>query len=195
MGSRQHLAHHLGGSAGVHQVVDDEDLGSLVEIGDLRRDRLENLEPALGLVIVIGGDADGLDHPDIELTRDDRRRNETAPGDGDDGVERASRGEAPGERPRVAVELVPRNRKRLLAGGGHWRLLGAKDCLPITSERAASEPPPARSTAFAIPQRAAASPDSSATIASTARRAAATASPSLPRTTIWLLKRPSLKDG
>src|SRR5271168_1893070 len=43
--------------------------------------------------------------------------------------------------------------------------------------------------------RVTASLDSSATIASTARRAAATASSSLPRTTIWLLKRPSLNDG
>ena len=68
---------------------------------------LRTLRPPLRLIVVIGGDADGLDHPDLELARDDRRGHETAAGDGDDGVERAGRGEAPGERARVAVELVP----------------------------------------------------------------------------------------
>jgi hypothetical protein len=43
----------------------------------------------------------------FELARDDRRWDETAAGNGDDGVERAGRSEAPGERARVAVELVP----------------------------------------------------------------------------------------
>ena len=72
-----------------------------------RRDGLEDLKPPLGLVVVVGGDADRLDHPDVELARHDRRRDEAAAGDRDDGVERAGGGEPPGERPGVAVELIP----------------------------------------------------------------------------------------
>ena len=81
----------------------------------------------MGLVVVVGGDADRLDHPDVELARHDRRRDEAAAGDRDDGVERAGGGEAPGERPGVAVELVPRDRKGLVAGGGHGRGSLAQD--------------------------------------------------------------------
>ena len=113
----QHLAHQLGGGAGVDQVVDNEDLRPVIELGDLGSDGLEDLKPALRLVVVIGGDAHRLDHPDLELSRDDRRRNETAAGDGDDGVEGACRREPPRQGARIPVELVPRNREGLVAGG------------------------------------------------------------------------------
>src|SRR5208337_1837040 len=58
-------------------------------------------------------------HPDVELARHDRRRDEAAPRDRHQRVERAGGGEPPGERARVAVELVPRHREGLFAGGGH----------------------------------------------------------------------------
>ena len=56
---RQHLAHHLGGGAGVDEVVDDQDARALIEL-------FKTFKPLL-LIVVVGDEADRLDHPDVEL--------------------------------------------------------------------------------------------------------------------------------
>jgi O-antigen ligase len=113
MRTGQELAHHLGGFSGVDQIVDDQH-ALAAELDDRIRYGLEHGEFALRLVVVVALDADRLDQPNIELARDDRGRDEPAARDGDNRGERPRRGEPPGQRPRIAVELIPGDRKRLL---------------------------------------------------------------------------------
>ena len=56
---------------------------------------LRTLQAALGLVVVVGGDADRLDHAQVQFARDDRRRHQAAAGDRDDA---ASNGPEPASR-------------------------------------------------------------------------------------------------
>src|SRR6185312_14374332 len=71
-------------------------------------------------VLVVAADADGLDEPQAQLARHDRRRHQPAAGDADDGLERPLVGQPPGERARIAMQLVPRDRERLaIARLGH----------------------------------------------------------------------------
>src|SRR5690606_3465513 len=109
----EHFADDAGGGAGVDQIVDDQYFAAILRhVEDRLADGLEHLDAALVLV-VIALDGHGLDRADIELARHDGRRNEAAAGDGDDGVERAHAGQPPGQRPAVAVELVPGHGERL----------------------------------------------------------------------------------
>ena len=64
----------------------------------------------------IARDAEGFDHPHIQFARHDRRRHQTAAGDADDRRERPGLGQPPGERARIAMELIPGNRKRFCDG-------------------------------------------------------------------------------
>ena len=48
-------------------------------------------------------------------------------------------GQPPGERAGVAVELVPRDRKGLFAGGGHGRLLGSNAAASLSKRAAPRE--------------------------------------------------------
>jgi hypothetical protein len=114
---RQHFPHRRGGAAGVDEIVDDQDACAPLPAGLRHRggDVLQHRRVALVLVVVIRGDADRLDDADLELARDDRRRHEPAAGDADERRERASPGEPPGERPRVAVELLPGDPKGFFA--------------------------------------------------------------------------------
>ena len=64
---RQHLADLLCRAAGIHQIVDDEPVRAVA------LNPLQDLQFALH-TIVIGGEADGIDQPDLQLTRDNGRR-------------------------------------------------------------------------------------------------------------------------
>ncbi len=66
---RQHRAHDRSGAAGIDKIVDDQDALALPASGFGHRvaDRLQNRRVALVLVIVIGGDADGLDDADFKF--------------------------------------------------------------------------------------------------------------------------------
>ena len=80
---------------------------------DARRHPLEHFEVGLRDVVV-ACDAHRLDDADAELARDDRGGNQPAAGDADDRLERAGAGKAPGQRARVAMELIPGYREWLL---------------------------------------------------------------------------------
>ena len=124
MRGRQQVAHHARGLAGVDQVVDDQHaLALLAHRRHFGRDAFEHLELALVLVVVVARHAHGLDQPHIQFARHDRRRHQPAARDGDDGLERPGLVQPPGQRARVAVELVPGDgkdffRARRLSGCG-----------------------------------------------------------------------------
>ncbi len=123
VGAGEHFANDASGVAGVHEIVNDQDLTAIAgEIEDRLGDFLENLDARLVLVVVaLAGD--GFDGADVQFTRNDGGWNETATGNGDDGVERTHAGEAPCESAAVAVELIPGDRKILL-------IIGAQSCSP-----------------------------------------------------------------
>ena len=64
--------------------------------------------------MIVGFDGDRLDGADVEFARHDRRRHQPATSDGDERVEGPCPGKAPGQRPAVAVKLVPANGEILL---------------------------------------------------------------------------------
>src|SRR5690606_8660337 len=103
--------------ARIGEVVDHQDTpsGAVADSLDGGGDVLEDLQVALVLVIVIARDADALDEPDLEFTGDDGGRHQPAAGDADDGLERASRCQAPCEGAAIAMELIPGD------GEGFWR--------------------------------------------------------------------------
>ena len=111
----QHLAHGARGVAGIDQIVDDEQAGR-------RRPRsaFSTVTAPCGAV-VIARDAHRIDEADIELARDDRRRHQPAARHRDDAVPRPELEEPPGERPRMAVQLVPGDGKcpAVDRGGDH----------------------------------------------------------------------------
>src|SRR5262249_8154844 len=72
-----------------------------------------------------------IDEPHLELAGDDRRRHETAAGDGDDAVPGSLLDQAPGERLGVAMQLLPGDREVLL------ELAGAHRRLPLADPNAA----------------------------------------------------------
>src|SRR5437764_6229548 len=140
MGSRQDVAHHLGGPAGIDQVIHDEHTLAAppADADHACRYVLEHLELALRDMIV-ARHANRLDQADTELARDNPGWNETPAGDADDCEEWAGTRQPPREGARVPVEFVPRNRERLvrllrLRGGlsllrhGHALLV----CAPLT---------------------------------------------------------------
>jgi hypothetical protein len=59
------------------------------------------------IFVIVGGDADRIDQADLELARDNRGRHQAAARDRDDPGPGPHAVEPPGQRPRVAVELVP----------------------------------------------------------------------------------------
>src|SRR5262245_7891666 len=111
----QHLAHYRGGLAGIDEIIDDQHAlaAPAADADDAARHVLEHLEFALRDVVV-ARDAHRLDQPDAEFARDDRGGHQAAAGYADDRLERAGAGEPPGERARIAMELIPRDRKGLL---------------------------------------------------------------------------------
>lgn len=116
VGAGEHFADGAGGVAGIDEVVDDQDIAALLgEVEDRLADFLENLDAGLVLVVVALGGY-GFDGADVQLAGDDGGWNETAAGDGDDGVKGAEASEAPGESAAIAVKLVPGDGKRLLVG-------------------------------------------------------------------------------
>src|SRR5215469_17838277 len=112
MGARQDPAHHFRGLTGIHQIVDDEHAGPIAAaaVDYACRDVLEDLQIGLASM-VIACHAYRLDHPDAQLARHDRGRDETAAGDADNRVKRPRRAQTPSQRPGIAMELVPGYRK------------------------------------------------------------------------------------
>src|SRR5690606_22464687 len=109
----------------------------------VRRDLLQDLQLSLLGVVVIGSDADGFDDADAELARDDGCRHQPAAGYADHRLPASvdSR-QPPGERPGIAVELVPRNGKgffgkRHRVHSGLWNAPGSSGKAP----KLASAPP------------------------------------------------------
>src|SRR5262245_57368046 len=109
------VAHHLGGLAGIDQVVDDQHAlaAPAADADDAARHVLEHFELALGDVVV-ARHAHRLDQPDAELARHDRSGHQAAAGDAHDRLERAGAGEPPRESAAIAMKLVPPDRKGLL---------------------------------------------------------------------------------
>src|SRR5690606_30628151 len=101
--------------ARVDEIVHDQDLLSgFCGLDDRRRDGLEDLDTALALMVVTL-DRNALDGADVELPRHDGGRHEATAGDCDAGLEGTGLAQAPGERPAVAMELVPAHGKGFLA--------------------------------------------------------------------------------
>src|SRR5690606_17849862 len=132
VGTGQHVADDAGGIAGVHQIIDDEELAAIArDVEDRPADFLEHLDAA-PVLVVVAFDRYRLDGADIELAGDDGGRHQPAPGDRHHGVERAQPRQAPGQRAAIAVELIPGDGKRLLAGSvQHWSPCGRR---PVTRE-------------------------------------------------------------
>ena len=103
---------------------------AVAALGDFRRDRLENLQAALRLVVVIGGDADRFDDPELEFARDDRSGHEAPAGDRDNPLERPRTRQPPGERAGAAMKLIPGNRKGFGSAVGYEVPLGEHAPLP-----------------------------------------------------------------
>src|SRR4030095_2412353 len=74
---------------------------------------LEHVELALRDVVV-ARDAHRLDQPDAELAGHDGGGHKAAPRHADNRRERPGTGQPPRQRARIAMELIPRDRKRLL---------------------------------------------------------------------------------
>ena len=98
--ARQHLADDAGGGAGIGEIVDDQDVLTVA------RDRFQNSRRPL-ILMVVRGDADGVDHADVELAGDDRRRHHAAASDRHDAAPGAALGQPPGKRAGVAMKLIP----------------------------------------------------------------------------------------
>ncbi|MCY1307596.1 hypothetical protein D9M70_575300 [compost metagenome] len=117
---RQHRAHFGSGLAGIGQVIDDQHAFAAV-LDDLRCDTLQHLHLTLRVIVMIGGDADGFDHPDVEFAGNDGGRHQAAAGDTDHGAPfLAVVGKAPRKRARVTVELVPGDRKGFIGQRHQW---------------------------------------------------------------------------
>src|SRR5262249_2391413 len=112
---RQHVAHHARGFAGVaHAVVNNTVLLLRPQFLHLVRYSLELRYLPLFLVVAIAQHGDRFDHPHVQLACDDRRGHKPAARDADDRLERAGLMQAPCERARVAMKLVPGNGKDLV---------------------------------------------------------------------------------
>src|SRR5947209_7941412 len=168
MRARQKIAHDAGGRAGIDEIVDDEH--ARLARQNFRGDAFQYGDVALRLV-AIARNRDRLDHSDAELARDDRRRHEAAPRDGDDHLEGPGARQPPGERAGVAVKLVPGDGEVLLAQGARRRF--------------------AESRVHALFR----SRDSRSTNARVSAIAAASAASCFERSTIELRNRPSTKAG
>ncbi len=105
---RHHVADQPTGLAGIDEVVDNQEplAGAAAEFGGGLGNALQNLKLAL-LVMIVAGDADGIDHAHTEFARHDRGRHQATAGDGDDCVKRPDLVEPPGQRPAIPVKLVP----------------------------------------------------------------------------------------
>ena len=158
------------------------------ERDDRRRDVLEHLQLALGGVVV-ARHAHRLDQPDVELARDDRRRHQAAAGDADDRLERAGAVEPPGERARIAMELVPRDRKDFLRRRSPLRRLFA--CVSLSRFAPALVYVLARRFAPVPPARL----RTRASMASTALLAAASFADRASAPRHWCCRRVSSKNG
>ena len=124
MGFRQQVAHHLGGLAGVDEIIDDQHAlaAPAADADDALGHVLEHVELALRDVVV-AGHAHRLDEPDAELAGHDGGGNKAAARYADNRLERPGAGQAPRQRARIAVELIPRDRKRFLRLWLRLRLL------------------------------------------------------------------------
>src|SRR5262249_6114092 len=111
----QHLAYHLCGFAGIDEIIDDQHTlaAPAADADDAARHVLEHLEFALRDVVV-ARDAHGLAQPHAERARSDRGGAQAAAGEADDRLERAGASQPPRERARIAMELIPRDRKGFL---------------------------------------------------------------------------------
>ena len=123
MGLGQHFAHQLGGPAGVDQVVDDQ------RIGAVAGHALEHRDFTLCLMVV-GRHADGVDQPQFQLARDDRRRHQPAARDRDNLIPRSLFRQSPGERLGVTMELFPGNGEVVLRLGGHENYYARRRAAP-----------------------------------------------------------------
>src|SRR5262249_25055169 len=89
--------------------------------------------------VVVARHAYRIDQADAELAGHDCGRHQAAAGDGNDGVERPGIREPPSERARIAVKLVPRDRKRLLRRQRHGqRKLSTKSNLAVIASPASA---------------------------------------------------------
>ncbi len=109
---RQHVSDEGRRAPGVDQVIDDQRAVAVAV------HRLDNRWFALGLMLV-GGDADSVDQPEVKLAGDDCRGHEAAAGDGHDTGPGPFFRQPPRQGLGVPVQLVPGNRKALLIGFGH----------------------------------------------------------------------------
>src|SRR5262249_8089325 len=118
MSLRQQIADEPRGISGVHEIVDYEQ--SLASEFAARILEKAYLAP---LVIVVARDAHRVDQTNAEFSRDDRSRHEAPTRDGDDCIERSGIRKPPRECTRVAMELVPGDRKGSLRRGFRIQLL------------------------------------------------------------------------
>src|SRR5215467_9332675 len=110
----QEVAHHTRRLASVDEVVDDEHAvaAAAAFLHDLRGDALEHLQLALAGVVV-ARNADRLDEANLKLAGHDRSRHQAAARHRNDRLKRPGAVEPPGKGARVAMELVPGDRKCL----------------------------------------------------------------------------------
>ena len=119
----QHLAHFQRRLAGIGQIVDDENAFAGF-FQQFRGDAFQQDGIALVQVIVTGCDADCVDQANVEFTRDDGCRNQTAASDADDGLELlVQAGKTPCQRAGIAVKLIP----------GDWEGLSGRDMVGLPS--------------------------------------------------------------
>jgi hypothetical protein len=109
----QQVADRLSGPPSIHEIVDDQPAAAVAAIGGL----LHHCQFALAAV-VIAGDADGIDQPQLQLPRHDGGRHQAAARHGDDAFPRPLLDQPPGQRLGIAVQFVPGDGKVLLAGMG-----------------------------------------------------------------------------
>jgi len=114
MGLGIQAAHQFQRLAAVDQIIDDQDAGAIAHQLGLRR--FDDLR--FGALIggataqMIGFHRDRIDHADVQLAADDHGGHQPAAGDADHSLPRPAFArtlaiQPPGQRARVAVDLVP----------------------------------------------------------------------------------------
>src|ERR1700730_25867 len=106
--------------ARVGEIIDNEETLSALTCS-LWQNTFQNHDFFLSLHSGIAHDADRVDDPHIELARNNCCRHQPAPCDRHHGGKSPDRGEPPGERPGIAMELVPRDMEGFFGERISWR--------------------------------------------------------------------------